>query len=58
MRVKYLLKLTPGNLFLLFLIQRKSLFHSSVNEHDDFLEETKNIIPNDATKLELDLFVN
>ena len=49
----------PDDFFLLFPIPRKSLFHS-VNEHDngDFVEETKNLIANDATKIELHLFVN
>ena len=32
--------------FLLFPIPRKSLFYS-VNEHDNFVEETKILIPND-----------
>lgn len=53
MREKYLLKLTPDDFFLLFPIPRESLFHSSVNEHDEFIEETKNLIPSDATKIEL-----
>ena len=53
MREKYLLKLTPDDFFLLFPIPRESLFHSSVNEHDAFFEETINLIPNDATKFEL-----